>query len=345
MHVAATNLDYLVARLHGRRSRLAEEERLEPLCRLSTLSELSRAVLPGADLASAALLQRGLLQALLREWSEIAAQLDGAAAAWMAWLPVRFQVENLKVLARGVVSRTPWARLREHLVALPDDLALDAAALLAASDLEAFAARLPAGRWNGGRRKVSEPGRPGAGLLLLEAALDGGYFQELLARTALLPAAEQETVRPLVSQEVAGFLLMLAVRGRFWYQLPAAVLAPLHVRGGGVTPERFAALLAAPDLAAAAGLAVGQAIDALPAGQEPVPALLEALVWSRFRRLANQAFRRRPLGFGAVAGYAGLRRVETANLITVSEGIRLGLPAGAIRARLIPRAHWEATDV
>ena len=138
MRVAATNLDYLVARLHGRRSRLAEEERLEPLCRLPNLGELSRAVLSGAEVASVALLQRGLVQALLREWSEITAQLDGAAAAWMAWQSARFQIENLKVLARGVASRTPWARLQEHWVTLPADLALDAAALLAASDLEAF---------------------------------------------------------------------------------------------------------------------------------------------------------------------------------------------------------------
>jgi len=64
MRVAATNLDYLVARLHGRRSRLAEEERLEPLCRLSNLAELSRAVLSGAEVASVALLPRDELHRL-----------------------------------------------------------------------------------------------------------------------------------------------------------------------------------------------------------------------------------------------------------------------------------------
>jgi hypothetical protein len=36
--------------------------------------------------------------------------------------------------------------------------------------------------------------------------------------------------------------------------------------------------------------------------------------------------------------YAALRRVELANLIRLSEGIRAGLPADVIRRRLIPRS-------
>jgi len=44
------------------------------------------------------------------------------------------------------------------------------------------------------------------------------------------------------------------------------------------------------------------------------------------------------MGLGAIVGYAGLRRVEVANLITISEGIRGGMAAEAIRGRLIPRA-------
>jgi vacuolar-type H+-ATPase subunit C/Vma6 len=51
------------------------------------------------------------------------------------------------------------------------------------------------------------------------------------------------------------------------------------------------------------------------------------------------------MGLGAVIGYAGLRRVETANLITLSEGIRTGMTAEAMRARMIPRTDLEAAYV
>ena len=77
----------------------------------------------------------------------------------------------------------------------------------------------------------------------------------------------------------------------------------------------------------------------------PSEVALEALAWKRFQRLANGAFRRDHMGLGAVVGYAGLRRVETANLITLSEGIRTGMTAEAIRARLVPRKELEAAYV
>jgi vacuolar-type H+-ATPase subunit C/Vma6 len=42
------------------------------------------------------------------------------------------------------------------------------------------------------------------------------------------------------------------------------------------------------------------------------------------------------MGLGAVIAFTALRRVELANLITISEGIRNGMEAAAIRTRLIP---------
>jgi vacuolar-type H+-ATPase subunit C/Vma6 len=48
---------------------------------------------------------------------------------------------------------------------------------------------------------------------------------------------------------------------------------------------------------------------------------------------------------GAIIGYMGLRRVEVANLITISEGIYSGLTAENIRGRLIPRTDVEGTHV
>ena len=42
------------------------------------------------------------------------------------------------------------------------------------------------------------------------------------------------------------------------------------------------------------------------------------------------------MNVAAVAGFLGIRRVEVANLITLSEGLRLGMDGRELRARLIP---------
>jgi vacuolar-type H+-ATPase subunit C/Vma6 len=83
-----------------------------------------------------------------------------------------------------------------------------------------------------------------------------------------------------------------------------------------------------------AAAALGRVIDALP--PEPVEAAaLEARGEDRLARLAARALRRGPLGLGTVIGYLGLRRVEVANLVTLSEALRAGLPEDQVRARMI----------
>jgi vacuolar-type H+-ATPase subunit C/Vma6 len=51
------------------------------------------------------------------------------------------------------------------------------------------------------------------------------------------------------------------------------------------------------------------------------------------------------MGFGVVVGYVALRRLEVANLITISEGIRTGAGEDVIRARMVPRVEREASHV
>ena len=141
----------------------------------------------------------------------------------------------------------------------------------------------------------------------------------------------------MLHQEVDRFHLRLVARGRFGYGVAPELLLPLHVAGTRIPRRRFTAMLNDATLSAAARRAVGRALDALPG--EPVDAAaLEVEAWHRFLRLANRAFRGGPVGLGAVVGYVGLRRVEVANLITLAEGLRAGVTAEALRARLTPRA-------
>ncbi len=95
-----------------------------------------------------------------------------------------------------------------------------------------------------------------------------------------------------------------------------------------------------------------RAIDPLPLEGGPGESsstiqisLMENLAWRRYYRLANTAFRRSHMGFGVVVGYVAIRRLEVANLITISEGVRRCIGEDVIRARMIPRVAMEAPRV
>jgi vacuolar-type H+-ATPase subunit C/Vma6 len=335
------DLDFLAARLHGRRSVLAEGARLDELCRIRTHAELSRLLYPELGLRSARELQRRMIGDLARELDELTARLKGAGAALLSWQCARLQVENFKVLARGFATGTPLAHLRPHLIAVPGDRPpLDAAALAGAVSFAAFVAAMPPGPLRAGLEEVRDLYQAQPRPFVLEAGLDLGYLRELVRRAGRLADDARAEVQCLASQEADIFHLMLAARGVFHYGLKPETLAGLHVAGSALSRKEFAAMLSAGDLASVAAAAVGRVVDSSPAAAEA--AELEALAWNRFHRLANGAFRRGHMGVGAAIGYAALRRIELANLIMLSEGLRMGLDARVLRSRLIPLSGGAA---
>jgi hypothetical protein len=96
----------------------------------------------------------------------------------------------------------------------------------------------------------------------------------------------------------------------------------------------FKAILGAADIGGALALACGA--ESGPGGPASGLAGLEALGRSRYRRLAFKALRGDHPGFGAVAAYLALRRLETADLITLAQGLRLGLSSRELENRLLP---------
>jgi V/A-type H+-transporting ATPase subunit C len=343
------DFDFLTARLHGRRSRLAEGDRLEELCRSGSFDELGGLLYPATEFHAVGDFQRRLAQDLIRELWGFLKSLEGAGADLVAWALVRFQVENIKVLLRSLMRRTPLEAPEEYLLSLPENLALDVPSLFSSGSLEEFAEHLPAGAPRNSLAQAvhtyHEQRRP----FFFEAALDCGYFQELFTRTERLPHGSRELVQPLMEQEVDAFHLMLVVRGKFQYGLDPGLLPPLHVSRSRISRQRFNKMLDAPDVHAVARLALRRAIDGLPAPSNApatvAASALETFSWQRFLRLANRAFRHSHMGLAALFGYIGIRRVEVANLITVSEGILTGLGNEKLRGRMLSRRDSEAIYV
>jgi vacuolar-type H+-ATPase subunit C/Vma6 len=349
IRASANDLDYLATRLHARRSRMAEHERLDELCRARSLSELGRAIFSSGESPTTIEFQRRLAQELADEISDCLKHLDAADQDFTEWLLTRFQIENAKILLRSFLNQLPLEMLQPHLIRLPSRMALEATALLTAKSLQEFAAQLPSGYPRSRLQTIIASSRETPTAFILEAALDAGYFQELFARNHQLRSAESEIIRPLISQEANLFQFQLVARGKFHFGIPTETLSPLFIsRKHG---DWLNAVLSAPDILSAAKSAVGIVFDELSSiGQRAEsPAIdisfFETLGWQRYLRLANLTFRRSHMGVGAVAAYFGVRRIEIANLITLSESIRLNIAEREARARMLPRSEWEASHV
>lgn len=348
-----TGIDYLSARLHARRGQLAEGERLDALCRLRTIPELARALFPNTPLQSSIELQRRLVFEQVRELTDLARMIEGPAGNAIDWLCMRYRLENLKVLARAFVTRTPFVEVRQYLVPIPGEEAYDDAALANADTVETFAELLPHKAFQAGIEYVLPLFHAQPRAFILEAALDRAYFIELMDRTKRLGDDDREDILTLVRQDLDVFTMLLVVRGKFHYGLKNEVILPFYMAECDISYLRFGGMLASTDLAAVAAKCVGRAIDSLPpefagaAGTSRTldPVVLEVLARNRSLRVANRVFRRSPMGLGVIYGYAGVRRAELGNLITLIEGIRAGMTPEVIRRRLVPRIDLEAAHV
>lgn len=353
MRETIDNLDFLAARVHGRRSRLAEGPRLTALCRLRTVAQLAHEVLPGRELDSGVAFQRRLLQGLAQDVASIAPQLGRSAADLLHWMLVRFQVEDLKLCLRALLAGSPLASARPYGVVLSTAGIPDSVPSAMAEAVEGLVGRVPAGPLRRSLRSavngVDERPRP----FFVEAAMDQAYLAKLIALAGALSGEDRKLVLPLATQEADAFLLRLVARGRFVYGLPPERLRSFYVRRTAISSDRWAAMVAAPNLRAAAEYAVGRAVDGLPSESEGPgtgvgkldPAALEVLAWNRRARLANRAFRHSHMGLAAVVAYLILRQVEVANLITLSEGLRLKVEEVERERRRIPRSYRGAFDV
>lgn len=348
----ANDLDFLAANLHGKRSRIAEGEKLDSLCRIQNLQELYSNIFPESEFEGIIDFQRQLINRLIEEISGFSAYLSGAREELITWTLMKFQVENLKVLVRSILTDVPVKQRYEFLIPLPKALSINIERLGSAASLDEFVYLMPKGllrqRLSKAVKIYGDQRRP----FFFEAALDCGYFEGLLTKMKKLTAEDREIIGQMTFQEIDIFHLMLVARGRFHYKLSAEMLQPLHVEGTRIPRALFLDMLHDSDPVISIGRVAGRVLDAAPFENEAgegtktinIPAI-EGQAWGYFLRLSNRAFRRSHMGMGTIMGYIGIRRIETANLITISECIRKKMPVDAIRARLIPRSSYEVAYV
>lgn len=345
-----SNLEFLAARLHGRRSRMAEGERLDALCRIRTVEEYARTVFPEREYLGIADFQRQLIEEFIEELSRMKAQLTREESGLIEWIPVRFEAENLKVLLRSSITKVNPEEAAVHLVHVPGLKSARVHALSVAASVTDFLRLLESGPIMRSLEKAIREHGEDAPPFFYEAAINKGYLKELVRRFNALWSGDREEAGNLVRNEADIFHLVLILRGRFNYGLSAEQLSSMHVLGGAISYSTFSDMLNDSDPMTAVNRVVMRVLDPLPfergQSETSIPVtVLERLAWHRYLRIARMTFRRSHMGFGAVVAYLVIRRIEIANLITISEGIRAGMDPDAIRVRTIPRADIGGAHV
>lgn len=340
--VRTRDLDYLIPRVHGRRSRLADGARLESLCRLSAIPDLSRALFADDSSQTVHQVQDRLSSTLALELDDFLTYLNGAEWKMAQWMALRFELANLKVRMRTLSGHLPPESSNALLMRIPGGLDWHSGHLATARSMDDLMTALADSALGHMLSKALTCWPLPIPLFLMESALDHEYFKEGIILANTLPSLDRNLIKAMVAQEADIFHVTLVLRGHFHNGLSRDQLSPLHLTGTHLPFKRFLAMLNAPDAIEAARLAAFHIWDS-----RDIFTLhdVEGLLWVRYLKLATRTFRQSQNAFGRLMGYIGLRWIEHANLTTLSEGIRLDTPEEARRTRIIRTNHTEASHV
>jgi vacuolar-type H+-ATPase subunit C/Vma6 len=357
--LAATNFDYLNAKLHGLHSRLLTGARLDDLAHRRTPSEVASAVLGEAMSGDAAALERHLTAAHVRALAQIAQEMHGAERRFFAALLERYRIENLKVVIRWRAAPEPVTSPAHLLVPLPERLEIPAEHLMAAPDVPSLIEALPEERYVAAAQRGLEHFHQTGSAFYVEAALDRQMFADVRAAQVALRRPHRQAVAGLLGRERDVYNVLFVARAAQTYKLPfeglVEFLAPNGWASSAKEAGRAAVERAGPrrdltlDLLARVHAAPtpGTIREALrgamlpPEAAEPASseaddlAALERRLWTGLARLANRVFFASVFTLGMAAAFYYLKRVELFNVLRVVEGVRYGMTPEEIGEDLI----------
>lgn len=319
---------YINARLRGMHGRLLTDrlpealaagsyaEFLRMLAESDLGADLGEATAEGAGLAE---LDRAVSRNLYSTARRILGFADGAPGRDIGLLLGRYDLQNLKTIARGKSSGRETAEIEANLLPAGTLKPGVLATLAAAPDLTAVAAALgltghPLAR---AFRAAAAGFAADRDLLALEVALDRAFFDEALER------AGSDTLRGFLRHEVDGANLLSALKLRA--QGVAADPERYFVRGGReFSRERFARA------AAGEGGLEGLGFFADAAGATTLGEA-ESAVRRALLREARRLYAADALGIGVTIGYLREKENELALVRLIARGKYYGVPAETLR--------------
>jgi V/A-type H+-transporting ATPase subunit C len=301
------------------------------------LEQVGRAAMAQPDPSR---IERWLWQYLATSYRAPLPFMPGATKDLVAWLWRRFEVDNLKMVLRGVERDIPPGRIRDTLVPLGDASGLPWESLSEASTVPDVVSRL-AGRFYG---RALEPAldryrREGL-LFVLEIRLDLAYARELLNLVEGLRGRDRREAERFTGTLIDSQNVLWAFRYRLYHDLsPEEILNYTLQRGVRVNTRILREI--------ATGASVMTVLEevwdgALPdlerlARHRDQQALVEAeAMFDRyFYRQAKKTLKGYPLHLGVILAYLVLQETEIGDLVSLIEGKASGWPADRIGPYLV----------
>jgi len=331
------DLDFVNAKAHACRSMLYEKDRLAALAACRDLLELSRQLYPGEAIFDrstdpATDLQRRFVADHVAALARLSRALSGRHRDFYDWMLRRYQIENFKVHLRARAEDA--AAPPSALVSLPSFLALPEEACRAASDVPALLQALPDPVLRAGAETALDHYRDKRKAFFIETALDQAYFNELEQRGRRLPRADGQALLPLIRHEIDAYNVLGVIRLRLYHQVEFSDLKGFLPTGGSLRQSDLRRIADGADFQAM----VAVVPDTLRRDGEALAGVgdLEAALWTGLYYRANRAFYGPMVDLGPAVAFAYLKRAELANLIRISEALRLGMERRDILSRLIP---------
>ena len=344
------NLTFVLAKIHGMRSRMYEREALEKLLGVRNVLEMMRTVRAGEEYRSHREFERGLVQRHVAELTDVTRQLRASFREVTESFLRRYQAENLKVILRGWVRQTPVEQIKPYLIDLPERMLLPVEELLASSGVAGFLGRIPS-------RVLAEGARLGVvkfaqtkSTFFMEAGIDRAWLGELLTRASALHRPHRAGVLRLAGLEVDQYQVMFVLRSRINYDVAPEELRE-YLLGGPGTRVSLNSLMELASLRNAGEMLAelrrwrfltGGAWRGGEPGTSPQKALeeLQAAFERRLYDVANSVFYCE-FNLSAVLAFFYLKRTELANLIVMTEALRYDIPRPETATRMVGSAVEE----
>jgi len=333
--VSRANFSYVNAKIRGMRAKLWEGARLVSLVDASDLADLSRRLYAGSVFGSWLALERRMTDDHVSVLARVASCLDGRQRDF-AWVLIqRCQLENLRTVLR-LWSAGEDIRTAKGLVAtVPERLSLPIEALMSARDIGEFTALVPVRAMKDGIALGMADYVRTRKTFFLEAGMDRAYFRLLSEVHEALSYEDRRATEELVDDEISAYNAMSTLRAKFNYGLDWDVIRKfLSPRGRTVSPSAAGALYEADAVASAAAVLPRALIGRRPVSADDVGGV-ERTIWERIFRRANHIYYMSMADLGGVAGFFYIKRVELANLISVTEALRYDFAPARARANLV----------
>ena len=321
-------LEFLNAKLRGRRRAVYERDRLRELASCGGVDELARRIFPRETIGGRLGLERRLRQRCIFELTFFINYPPPRIARFYTALVRRFQIQNVLTLLRLLCGGTEEVSPEQYVADLPGPLSVSAGKLLSSSDLEEFIGRLPADLSDAAAPTI-ELFRRGDGTGFTEMALERAYWRGVTDACRALPRRWLSDCSAPILWELDAVRLLAVLRSARSYDIEWERLEPLLPQRNGFE-------------AAPGGLNVSQAVlrqlHADPSGKNlaaTVPALrkigapedlveLEDLLWKELSRLADRVFYSALEGPAILVAYFYLRRNELKELTALVEELHYG---------------------